>query len=128
MTTERPINLDISTIHLPITALASITHRVSGIILLFVTAIALWGLKVSLTSEQGFNQVVDFLAQGWVKTLVWLMLTALFYHLIAGVRHLIMDMGIGESLEGGRRGAKIVIALAILVSLNIAYWLEIWVW
>ncbi len=128
MKSQRPVNLDISTIHLPVTAIASITHRVSGVILLFVVAIAMWGLQLSLSSQEGFNQVMECLAQGWVKVLVWLMLTALFYHLVAGIRHLIMDMGIGETLEGGRRGAQIVFVLAILISLYMAFWLEIWVW
>ncbi len=128
MKSKRPVNLELSTVSFPITAIISITHRVSGIILFFVVAIALWVLQLSLSSEQGFNRVVSFFQIGWIKLMVWLMLTALIYHTIAGFRHLIMDMGIGESLEGGKLGAKIVIGLAIIFSLDVAYWLEIWIW
>jgi succinate dehydrogenase / fumarate reductase cytochrome b subunit len=46
------------------------------------------------------------------------------YHLTAGIRHLIMDLGIGETLEGGKLGAKIVfIVSAILIVLT-----GVWIW
>jgi len=58
------------------------------------------------------------------KLVVWGTLAALAYHLVAGVRHLIMDMGIGETLEGGRLGAK----LTFIVSAIIIVLLGVWIW
>lgn len=40
-----------------------------------------------------------------------------------GVRHLIMDMGIGETLEGGRLGSKIIIAVSVVVIVLAGVWI-----
>ncbi|PKF46546.1 succinate dehydrogenase, cytochrome b556 subunit [Streptococcus pneumoniae] len=58
------------------------------------------------------------------KLVSWALLSALLYHLVAGVRHLIMDSGHGETLEGGKLGSKIVIAVsAVLIVLA-----GVWIW
>ncbi|GAB2189528.1 succinate dehydrogenase, cytochrome b556 subunit [Sessilibacter sp. MAH2] len=124
MNKKRPVNLDISTINLPITAYVSILHRVSGVILFGVVALLLWALGTSLSSEEGFDSVKEVFASPLVKLIIWASLAALAYHLVAGVRHLIMDAGIGESLEGGRAGAKIVAVVAVILILLAG----VWVW
>lgn len=124
MNKKRPVNLDISTINLPITAYVSILHRVSGVILFGVVALLLWALGTSLSSEEGFDSVKEVFASPLVKLIMWASLAALAYHLVAGVRHLIMDAGIGESLEGGRAGAKIVAVVAVILILLAG----VWVW
>ncbi len=121
---NRPVNLDISTFSLPITAYVSILHRVSGVILFGVVALLLWALGTSLSSENGFESVKEVFSSPIVKLIMWASLAALAYHLVAGVRHLFMDAGIGETLEGGKAGAKVVIALAIVLILLAG----VWVW
>ncbi len=124
MNKNRPVNLDISTFSLPITAYVSILHRVSGVILFGVVALLLWALGTSLSSESGFESVKEVFSSPIVKLIMWASLAALAYHLVAGVRHLFMDAGIGETLEGGKAGAKVVIALAIVLILLAG----VWVW
>lgn len=76
----------------------------------------LFALDKSLASEEGFAEVKACLnAAPLAKLIVWGLLSALLYHLVAGVRHLIMDMGVGESLEGGKLGSKIVIAVSAVI-------------
>lgn len=57
------------------------------------------------------------------KIVTWLILSMLAYHIIAGVRHLLMDAGIGESLEAGRAGAYLVIVLGVIVAALIGAWI-----
>ena len=97
---QRPVNLDLRTIKLPVTAYTSILHRISGVILFIGLAIMLYALGKSLGSEEGFGEVKACLTSPLAKFVTWGLLSALLYHLVAGVRHLIMDMGIGETLEG----------------------------
>ncbi len=124
MKDNRPVNLDLGTIALPITALVSILHRISGIALVAGVALLLWMLDQSLASEESFARLAALLEGSLVLRLVlWLVLAALIYHTLAGVKHLIMDLGIGESLEGGRRGAKIVIAAFVVLTLIAGVWL-----
>ncbi|MEO8646788.1 succinate dehydrogenase, cytochrome b556 subunit, partial [Pseudomonas sp.] len=120
---QRPVNLDLRTIKLPVTAYTSILHRISGIILFVSLAIMLYALDKSLDSEEGFGQVKACLTSPLAKLVIWGILSALLYHLVAGVRHLMMDMGIGESLEGGKLGSKIVIAVSVVVIVLAGVWI-----
>jgi succinate dehydrogenase / fumarate reductase cytochrome b subunit len=120
---QRPVNLDLRTIKLPVTAYTSILHRISGVILFLGIAVLLVALGKSLASEEGFEQVKGYLASPLVKLVTWGLLSALLYHLVAGVRHLIMDMGIGETLQGGTLGSKIVIAVSVVLILLAGVWI-----
>ncbi|WPO98606.1 succinate dehydrogenase, cytochrome b556 subunit [Pseudomonas sp. HR96] len=124
MNSQRPVNLDLRTIKLPVTAYTSILHRISGVILFVGIAIMLYALGKSLGSEEGFGEVKAFMTSALVKLVIWALLSALLYHLVAGLRHLIMDTGIGETLEGGKLGSKIVIA----VSLVLIVLAGVWIW
>lgn len=124
MNKKRPVNLDITTIKLPITAYASILHRASGVFLFAGTAVLLWMLEASLTSAESFAAISEQLANPWCKFILWSVLAGLAYHTILGVRHLIMDCGVGETLEGGKLGAIIAFALsAITIAL-----IGVWIW
>src|SRR5690606_19584122 len=102
----------ISTIKLPITAYVSILHRVSGVFLFAGVAVLLWILDASLDSQDGFNSIRDLATNPVFQGVLWVVLAALSYHTVAGIRHLIMDMGVGESLKGGKTGAAIVLVIA----------------
>lgn len=101
---------------MPITAYTSILHRISGVALFVGVGILMWLLDVSLSNEDGFNQVRAIFDSFVCKVIVWGVLIALIYHTAAGVKHLIMDVGIGETMEGGNRGSRIVIAVTVILS------------
>lgn len=115
---QRPVNLDLKTISFPITAIASILHRVSGVITFIALGILLWLLSLSLSSEQGFVQAQAITDTLIVKFILWGILTALVYHVVGGVRHLLMDLGFGEeNLAVASRSARIAFAVTIVLSL-----------
>lgn len=124
MNDKRPVNLDLTTIRFPITAIVSITHRISGVILFGGVAILLWMLQTSLASEESFNSLKELLSTPWIQFLVWGSVAALAWHLVMGIRHMIMDLGFGESLQGGRLGAQIAIVCAVLLIVLAG----VWVW
>ncbi|MCR9104098.1 MAG: succinate dehydrogenase, cytochrome b556 subunit [Gammaproteobacteria bacterium] len=124
MKDKRPVNLDIGSMRLPITAWASITHRATGVILFVGMAILLWALERSLSGPQGYAVVVECLSSPIAKLVIWGVLAAGIYHSLAGIKHIVMDFGFGETMEGGVLGAKIVIGLsAVLVMLA-----GVWIW
>ena len=123
MADNRPVNLDPGSIQFPLPALASITHRIPGVILFGAVAVLLWMLDTSLSSEAGFQSLQECLTSGVAKVVVWLMLVALIYHSCAGIKHLVMDAGIGETLEGGVMGAKIVIGSSVVLSILAGCWI-----
>jgi len=113
MNKERPINLDIKTIQLPITAVASILHRVSAVILWVSMAIFLPVLYCSLTSVEGFNITLEFFDQNPIgQFMVWGLLTAFGYYLCATIKHIVQDFGHFEELESGKQIAMAVFIIA----------------
>ncbi len=119
MNKKRPVFLNLFAIQFPITAIVSILHRASGVLLFLFIPCLLSVLASSLASEADFNALRDTFSQPLAKLLLWLFLAALSYHIIAGIRHLLMDMDIGDSLQAGRWGARIVLALSVIVILLI---------
>ena len=113
---KRPVNLDIGTMKLPVTAYVSISHRLSGVFLFVMSGLLVWALDMSLSSEAGFAQLAALLSTPLAKVLLWATASAISYHAFAGIKHLIMDMGVGETMAGGVMGARIVIALAVLAA------------
>lgn len=109
---KRPVNLDLTKFAFPLPALTSIAHRVTGMVLFAGVASLLWVLEKSLASADGFDSVKGILAESVSRIIVWALLSALIYHLIAGVKHLFLDLEIGDTLEGGRLAARLVIFLS----------------
>ena len=124
MEDRRPVNLAITTIKLPITAWVSIMHRISGIGMFFGSGVLLLALYCSLGSAANYDMVRHFLLQTVSgRLLLWVVLSALAYHSCAGLRHLLMDLGWGEELESGVRGAQLVLVASALLALLSAWWL-----
>lgn len=123
MNDKRPVNLDIGTMRLPLTAWASITHRASGVFLFAATALLLWLLDGSLRSPEGFAEVGEMLSAPLAKLVLWAIVAGLIYHAAAGVKHLVADVGIGETLEGGILGARITIGVSAVLILLAGVWI-----
>ncbi|OFE11868.1 succinate dehydrogenase, cytochrome b556 subunit [Pseudohongiella acticola] len=123
MKDNRPKNLELQTIKFPLPAITSILHRISGVIVFVGIAILLFLLAESLSSEQGFNNVQQWLTAPLVKFVVWGVLAGLLYHLIAGIKHLVMDTGTGESLQGGINAARLVVIVSAIAIIAAGVWI-----
>lgn len=123
MTDKRPVNLDISTIDLPLPALASILHRITGVFLVIGVGVLMCMFDASLASEAGFNEVKQFAGSFFGKLILWGVLAGLIYHTAAGIKHLFMDLGYGETLEGGMTGAKIVFGVSVVLIVLVGAWI-----
>lgn len=125
MKNNRPGSVTLATmagLKWPITSLSSILHRVSGVLLFLSVPFCLWALEKSLSSQAGFDQVQIVLQGALAKFILWAILSMLAYHIIAGIRHLLMDAGIGESLEGGIFGSRLVIILGVVSAATLGAW------
>ncbi len=124
MQDKRPVNLDLSSLKYPPMAIVSILHRISGLLMFILVPVMLCYLGCSLKSPESFETLVQYLINPWAKLMIWVFISAWAFHVLAGIRHILMDMGIGESLEAGRRSAILVILLAVFSTLL----LGIWIW
>ncbi len=119
---NRPVNLNLLTISLPIIGVSSILHRISGLAIFFSFPLVVWLFSVSLKSEESFVVLANLLQSSFLlKTMTYLILVGFSYHLLAGFKKLLSDaFGIGETLESGRIlswlvfGATFVMAIYFL--------------
>lgn len=123
MKTDRPINLDLKQVldvntKSPI-AMASIVHRVSGLVLFLLIPVLLWVLQTSLSSPEGFASVFDNV---FLRFIVWVFVAATGYHFVMGIKHLLADLGMNEEFESGKRAAWISIVIAAIVIVASFVW------
>ena len=119
----RPKNLNLFTIHFPIAAIVSILHRISGVFLFLLLPFSLWLLSFSLTSFENFDLIKQWLSVSWVKFSLWLFLMPFLYHLTAGIRHLLMDIHLGDEKVSGRRMAQATLIVSIILIVLAGIWL-----
>lgn len=123
MNRARPIFLNLWQLRFPPMAIVSILHRISGIIIFLFIPFLLYLLHQSLMSNDGFNNVALFTQHVYAKFLLWVVLSATLFHFIAGLRHIIMDLGFAESLNAGRATAVMVFILSALLIIAAGVWL-----
>lgn len=119
---ERPKNLNLLTIRFPITAIASILHRISGFILFLLIPGLLWLLQSSLDGAR-YDDLREWLSGDFIKLIVWLLMAPFCYHLVAGIRHLLSDLHIGNTKTGGRLAAKLTFVFSIILFILAGIWL-----
>jgi len=122
---SRPINVgigDLLSFKWPITAISSISHRVAGVVLFIGVAFMLYALDLSLSSEQEFISLKEMMVSPLGKLITWGLLSALGYHFVAGIKHLLMDIGVGETLEGAQFAAKTTLFFSAVLIALAAIW------
>ncbi|NTS76222.1 succinate dehydrogenase, cytochrome b556 subunit [Catenovulum sp. SM1970] len=124
MKDNRPKNLDLSTIKLPIMGLASILHRISAVIIWVAMAYFIPVLYISLESPEGFHKIQSMLAENFIaQFFAWGFLTALGYYVMGSLKHIIQEFGYFETIEGGRLISNVAIGLGILLSVLFGCWI-----
>lgn len=117
---RRPLSPHLQIYRLPLNALLSITHRITGL-LLVVGAIWVVVLLVAAASGSQSYQALYAAMTNWLGQIVLFGMTlALYIHLCTGIRHLFWDAGFGLELPTTRLTARAVIAGA--VALTVLTW------
>jgi succinate dehydrogenase / fumarate reductase cytochrome b subunit len=92
---RRPLSPHLQVYRWPISMAMSITHRVTGVGLGVGTLLLTWWLVAAAISDDAFATVQWFLATPIGLLLLFGWTLALFFHLFAGIRHLVWDAGYG---------------------------------
>jgi succinate dehydrogenase / fumarate reductase cytochrome b subunit len=101
---NRPVNLNLLTISLPVIGMSSILHRISGLAVFFSFPMVVWLFSISLKSEESFMFLSSLYQESVLLKLIgYFVLLGFTYHLLAGFKKLMSDaFGVGETLESGR--------------------------
>ena len=105
---------------LPLTALLSITHRMTGVLLAFGCVILVCILAAAADSATAYQALVPHLQSWYGQIFLIGLVFSLYLHFCNGIRHLIWDVGYGFELSTVDLTAKLAIALAI--GLTAATW------
>ena len=114
-------NLNLFTIRLPMPALVSILHRMSGAVLFIFMPFLVVAFCNSLTSASFYERTISQLFSFPFVLIFYFMVWGLIHHLIAGFRHLFLDMQIGNDLIVARLSSKSVLVSSIVGTLLVIY-------
>ena len=111
---NRPKNLNLLTIRLPINAVVSILHRASGMALFMVLPLLLLAFQTSLQSEERYAALAALLGTWFLKLVLIGLSWAFFHHFYAGIRHLLQDVHWMTSLQKARFSSRVVLWLVAI--------------
>lgn len=113
---NRPVFLNLFQIRLPFPGLASISHRISGVLLFLGLPVVLWLLMKAGESPETFTLVVDIINAPQFLPVLLVISWAFWHHLIAGIRFLFLDLEVGVEKKASQRSAQLVIGLGVLAA------------
>ena len=126
MKDKRPVYLSVNPLqfNFPVAALASIVHRMTGVVLLIAVGYFLYLLQLALPNPAGFDAAQALLTKPTHQGISFICLSAVVYHLILGVKHLLLDFHVADSLSGSRN--MTILCLSLFAGCEIL--LVLWVW
>ena len=116
----KPVYINLFKIQLPLSALLSITHRVSGMLIFFlVLPVSAYILNLLLESPDSFVLFMDsYNSSVFIRTFVLFNILVFEYHVIAGIRHMLMDFHlISETLSSSNTSAMVALIFFFVISL-----------
>jgi len=113
----RPKHLNLIAIRLPVPGIVSIMHRISGAVLFLMLPLLLWLFQTSLQSPESFAKFHAVIVHPVMKLVLLGLLWGYLHHLLAGVRHLFLDLHVGAELETARASSLVVLISAIVLTL-----------
>jgi len=110
-----PVFFDLYRIKFPVTAIVSIGHRVSGVLLAMCVPVLVYVLQLSLSGSDGYARAGALFQHDAIGAATVVLIWALAHHVLAGVRHLLFDIHVGTALRAARISAWIVLAVELAV-------------
>lgn len=123
-TDNRPLSPHLQIYRLPLTALTSISHRISGVMLLVGSLVLVYWLVALAGGPVSHEQASAVLGNWFVQLLMFVWTFALFYHLSNGIRHLFWDAGYGFELDIAHKSG--IAAVAAAGVLTVVAWIIAW--
>ena len=117
-----PVFLNLFRIRMPAGAVASIAHRISGVLLFLSLPLLAWLLDLSLQGGEGYKRAIALLQSTGVRLASIVLVWSLLHHLVAGIRFLLIDVHLGVSMPAARLSAWFANLAAVLMALLYAWW------
>ncbi|MHB1514158.1 MAG: succinate dehydrogenase, cytochrome b556 subunit [Acidiferrobacteraceae bacterium] len=117
---SRPVDQGVLHSRLPVGAVVSVLHRATGVLLAIVFPALLYALSRSLHDERSFDAWRQVLESPGGRVLLAVAAWLLAHHLLAGIRHILLDLDIGAGLRVARASAYAILMVAAVTALAVA--------
>ena len=112
---NRPLSPHLQVYRLPLAAITSIMTRITGHALVAGIVLIVWWLVAAVTSPGAFA-CADWVVRSWLGFIILTgAMWALWYHLLAGLRHLAYDAGYGLEIEAAHKSSQAIIAGSVVL-------------
>lgn len=114
---QRPLSPHLTIYRPQWTSVLSIAHRISGMALgVGALLMVVWLLIVANGQGDSYAQLQGLASHPLSQVVAGLLVFALSYHLLNGIRHLLWDAGVGLELESARRSAALTVLGTVLLT------------
>lgn len=113
---KRPVFLDLTRIDMPVMAVLSVAHRITGIVMFLSIPAVIYLLGLSLSSPQGYETVTSLFDSGLFRLVLLIALWCFAHHFFAGIRYFMLDLDIGVDVVNGRKSAWCVLGAGLVVT------------
>ncbi|WP_299151341.1 succinate dehydrogenase, cytochrome b556 subunit [uncultured Tateyamaria sp.] len=114
---NRPLSPHLQIYRPQLTSMTSILTRITGNALLISALLVVWWLLAASTSSEAFATANGFITSIFGKLILLFSLWGLWYHTLAGVRHMIWDNAIGLDLETAEKMGWAVVAGSFILTI-----------
>lgn len=120
---NRPLSPHLTIYRPQLTSMTSILTRITGNAMLVAALMIVWWFLAAATSEAYFDVVNGFVTSWFGDLIMFLSVLGLWYHTLAGIRHLIWDNGYAldiptaEKLGWACLGGSVLLTLITVAAL-----------
>ncbi len=125
MSSERPLSPHLQIYRLPLAALLSISHRVTGVLLSAATVILAFLIATAVYAPSVGQTMIDGLRHPFGQAFLIAWTFALAFHLCTGIRHLVWDAGVGLGMPLVRASNWMILAGSVALTAIIWAWIRI---
>jgi len=111
---------ELSNYRMPLSAVVSILHRISGFLMFALLPVVLYLLELSIRSEISFGYLQGIARHPVTKLVILALAWGYFHHFCAGVRHLIMDTHVGLDKDSARKSSAAVLTISLVLTALVA--------
>ena len=114
---SRPLSPHLQVYRPMYTMVLSMSHRISGVFQSVGMLLLAYWLVAAASGADAYATAAKLFGSPLVKLAIVGWIVAFWFHLFAGLRHLVWDAGYGFEKRTARRSARLVVVLASLASL-----------
>jgi succinate dehydrogenase / fumarate reductase cytochrome b subunit len=118
---QRPLSPHLQVYRLPLAARLSILHRATGVFLLAGALMMVWWIGAVAAGEDEYARFLECATSLPGRGLLFLALSAYFFHLFTGLRHLFWDIGLGLELKRTLASNWVIVAFALLAAAMVGW-------